>query len=307
MNKFCISTLTHDAEKRDIYLQYTVDTLLESVDNSSITWYIHCNGFNQKIIDTVDQLKIKYKDRIEFIFTYSHQNNGVGVGINHVNKLTENYEYVLFIEGDWMSMPPEMSGHKDWINSSIKYLDEHQEIDQILYRRYLNEIDHRQYGYGHWIRPDRVKGTIKTDNTFIELIGKEYTNNPHMRRNRRFYDVGIFPLEEFYDDRGNPTEIKGHSQWGMAEISAEKKGTLLNSSYMFPGNMLHCDGWQWGNNWEDASKHFADCGIYEGYGISKCKYGFLFKSERFCKFCDHTKDFKDLDNHNQTFERSLRE
>ena len=68
MKKFCIATLTHDAPQRAKFLQWTVESLMSSIDISSVDWYIHSNGQNTEIAETVDKLKIQYSS-VNFIFT----------------------------------------------------------------------------------------------------------------------------------------------------------------------------------------------------------------------------------------------
>lgn len=304
MKKICIATLTHNDTRREHFLQLTVETLLQSTNIPAIDWYIHCNGYNQNIISVVEQLKTTYQDKVNFTFTYSDINKGVGAGINALNSFLLDYEYTLFLEGDWITLPEHISGHAEWFNSCITYLDTHSYIDQILLRRYLNDVDDRQYGYGYWINKRNIKNITITDNRFIELVKRDYTNNPHIRRNQTYYNLGIFPLKEFYDADGNPTEIKGKTDWGQAEIQAESKGHNLGSSYLAFGNMVHADQWKFNNNWTDVVTNITACNKYDEPGASKCKYGYLFPEERFCGVCDHTKDFTDLEQHNWQYERT---
>lgn len=304
MNKVCIATLTHDAPQRARFLQLTVETLLQSTPIPVIDWYIHCNGYNEDIIAVVEQLKTIYQDKVNFTFTYSEINKGVGAGINALNSLLLDYEYTLFLEGDWITLPEHISGHTNWFNNCVTYLDTHSHIDQILLRRYVNDVDDRQYGYGYWIKPDNIKSITITDNRFIELVKRDYTNNPHIRRNSKYYSLDIFPLKEFYDIDGTPTEIKGKSDWGQAEIQAESKGHYLGSSYLAFGNMVHADQWRFDNNWDDLVNNITACDKYDESGLSKCKYGYLFPKEKFCGLCDHTKDFTHLEKHNRQYEQT---
>lgn len=304
MNKVCIATLTHDSPTREKHLQLTVDTLMQSTDMPIIDWYIHCNGYNQAIISVVEQLKTTYQDKVNFTFTYSEINKGVGAGINALNSLLLDYEYTLFLEGDWITLPEHISGHTNWFNSCVAYLDAHSDIDQIILRRYQHDIDDRQFGYGYWIRPDNMKSITTADNRYIELVKRDYTNNPHIRRNSKYYNLGIFPLKEFYDEEGNPTELKGKDDWGQAEIQAETKGHFLGSSYLAFGNMVHADHWKFEDNWNELVNSITACDKYDEPGASKCKYGYLFPNERFCGLCDHTKNFTDLEKHNWQYEQT---
>jgi hypothetical protein len=300
MKKFCIATLTHDAPQRANFLQLTVESLMSSTSVPSVDWYVHSNGKNTEIVNTVDTLKTQYPS-VNFIFTYSDKNMGVGAGINALNSHLLDYEYVLFLEGDWITLPEHISGHTDWINSCIQYLDTNTNIDQILLRRYISDVDDRQYGYGYWINENNIKKINTTNNIFLDLVKKEYTNNPHIRRNKKYYEVGIFPLNEFYDEDGNPTELKHMKDWGQAEIQAESKGESLGSTYLMFGNMVHCDMWEYGLDWQRLSNLITGCDKYDVRGASKCKYGYLFPPERFCQVCDHNKNFTGLELHDRKY------
>ena len=59
------------------------------------------------------------------------------------------------------------------------------------------------------------------------------------------------------------------------------------------------------DEFDKAIEEIKGCG-YETNCAINCKYGFTFPKEAFCNFCDSTKDFKDLEEHNYRFEASLR-
>ena len=291
-NKFCIATLTHDALNRDKFLKQTIESFINHTSIPSIDWYIAINGSNQSWVELSEELKQQYP-QINFTFLFNEQNLGPGGGINSVNKLVEHYEYVFFLEADWLCLPKSISNiDKNWFNTCIQYLDSNQNIDQILLRRYLHDVDDRQFGYNYWFSNDGGFG-IKQNNIlnnikFIDLIKKEYTNNPVIRRNKRFYDVGIFPLNEYND------EIKGNPNWGMAEIEAEPKGYNLGSTYMSFGNFVHCDDWPFETDWDKTLENITGCG--------DCKYGYLLPKKYFCALCDKKYDITTLIDHNKLYE-----
>ena len=152
------------------------------------------------------------------------------------------------------------------------------------------------WGFGYWIREDNVN---YVDEQFLRLKKKEYKNNPYVRRNARFYDVGIFPLKEFYNEDGTPSELKNQPMWGQAEIQAEGLGYKLTSAYLMMGVMVHCDHFPTYDDWETLEKTRTKCQYY-----SECKYGYLFANERFCGLCDKDASFSDLERHNQLYERT---
>lgn len=289
-NKFCISTLTHSAPNRDKFLRLTIKTFLENTSLPKVEWYIHCNGFDQSIVDVVEEAKQLYSDKIVFHFTQS-ENNGVGFGINRLNEQTEQYEYVLFLEGDWITIPTD----ENWLNTCLSYMDSNSGVDQILLRRYLHDVDDRQFGFGYWIREDNINFI---NEPFLHLKKKEYTNNPYIRRNKRFYEAEIFPLQEFIID-GQPTELKDRENWGQAELKAEPLGYKLHSVYLMMGTMVHCDHFPIYDDWETLEQKKTKCIHY-----NTCKYGYLFSNERFCGLCIKEASFSDLERHNQLYERT---
>jgi hypothetical protein len=52
------------------------------------------------------------------------------------------------------------------------------------------------------------------------------------------------------------------------------------------------------------AKKITGCDYDDG-SLLHCKYKFIFPKEEFCKFCDSTKSFTDLEEHNLRFEQSL--
>lgn len=302
MKDFCIATLTHNDINRDKFLSLTINTFLQSTNCSGFKWFIWINGESNLILDTCYELQTKWKDRVDIIPIQSNKNLGVGAGINRLNEYCQDYKYTLFLEGDWITLPKQIAGFdNEWLNDSLEMMEANG-IEQIQLRKYQNDTDNRQFGFAYWISDRNVKNV--TDK-FVFLKEREYTNNPHIRKNSAYYKLGIFPLKEFYDENGNPTELKTSTQWGQAEIKAEALGKQLKSAWLKNGIMVHCDHWPYDDNFDKAIEEIKGCG-YETNCAINCKYGFTFPKEAFCNFCDSTKDFKDLEEHNSRFEASLR-
>lgn len=291
--RFCVATLTHDAPNRKKFLKQTIESFLKHTELSPVDWFIAINGSNDSWIELSNELKILYP-KVNFTFLFNEKNLGPGGGINSVNKLVKQYQYVLFLEGDWLCLPKSISNiDKNWIDTCLQYLENNSKIDQILLRKYLHDVDDRQYGYNYWFSNKGDFG-IKQSTTlnnikFIDLIKKEYTNNPVIRRNQKFYDVEIFPLDEYED------EIKGKENWGKAEILAEHKGFKLGSTYMSFGNFVHCDDWPFETDWDKALSNITGCG--------DCKYGYLLPKKWFCALCDKKYDISTLEEHNKLYEK----
>lgn len=300
MKNFCIGTLTHEATNRDKYLVDTINSFLENtIVPEGVNWFIYINGdYDSPVINSVREMIEKWGYLVNFYLFSDGKNLGVGAGINQLNGLLKIADYSLFLEGDWITLPEEISGiGKDWLIKSLDLM-ETEGIEQVQFRKYLNDTDDRQFGFGYWIAPYNIKNDI---GDFVILNEREYTNNPHIRNNKKYFDLGIFPLDEFFDENGNPTELKTSTHWGQAEIYAEPKGKQLKSAWLKGGNMVHCEHWGYDTDWEKAKSEMTNC----KFGLKRCKYGFTNSREIFCNVCDNEKDFTDLQEHNWKFERLL--
>lgn len=304
MNKldFCIATLTHPANKRDTQLELTINTFLENTNIPYVKWFIFINGPSEELFNVCNKLRTKWKHKVNIVPIQSNINKGVGVGINLLNNYCIDYNYTLFLEGDWITLPNKIAGFDtEWLNRLLEMMKTNG-IEQLQLRKYQNDTDNRQFGFGYWITNKNVESV---EGEYVYLKEREYTNNPHIRKNSVYYDLGIFPLKEFYDENGNPTELKTSTHWGQAEILAESLGKQLKSAWLKNGIMVHCDHWYYDDNFDKVIGEISGCG-YETKSAISCKYGFTFPKEEFCTFCDSTKDFRDLEEHNWRFEDSLR-
>jgi hypothetical protein len=299
---FSIGTLTHDDIKRDEYLEITINTFLENTNLPEDTiWYIFHNGQSDSpVIEIVKKMTEKWSNKVQFMLFCENKNYGVGVGINKLNEWLKLSKYSLFLEGDWITMPKEFTNQdKDWLIRSLDVMEK-ENINQIQLRKYLNDIDDRQFGFGYWTNEVNVE---KVENGYVYLKEREYTNNPHIRQNQTYFDLNIFPLQEFFDEYGNPTELKTSSQWGQAEIKAEGLGKQLKSVWLQGGIMVHCDHFQY-DTWNEVKEKITGCEYNDG-SLLHCKYGFPFPRKEFCTHCDNTKPFTDLEKHNWRFEQNL--
>ena len=297
MKQFCVTTLTHNADDRKRLLRNTVKYFTEHTNYENLDWFVLINGSDESWKTFTNELQEKYSD-INWVFDHSDVNWGVGAGINRLNKMTEDYEYQLFLEGDWYCVPENLSFlDPNWMNTCIDYLHNHKEISQIVLRKYLDDTDDRMYGYGYWIQPSNLEGSDTHNGIeFLRLKDREYTNNPHIRRTKDYFDIDIFPLDEFYDEQGNPTEtLKENADWGQAEIKAEFKGFKMKSVYPKFGKFIHGDGYP---------MHF-DLNKLEPTGCGNCKYGLMTPTMWWCLSCLDDNDFTQFCEHQQYYERNL--
>jgi hypothetical protein len=299
---FTVATLTHDGDKRLEYLNDTVGTFLENTDfPGKIHWHFYHNGENNSpIVGKISELVSVFGERVYFSMRVGGKNMGVGYGINKINEWTQDYKYCLFLEGDWVTLSEDFTKQdKNWLIRSLELMDK-ENLDQIQLRRYLNDVDDRQFGFGYWTKESNVE---KVEDSYVFLKEREYTNNPHIHRNETFFKAGIFPMQEFLDEDGRPTELKNGKNWGQAELIAEPLGKKLKSAWLKGGLMVHCDHFQY-DSWDEVIKDLKGCDYDDG-SLVHCKYGFLFPREEFCKHCHKEKDFTDLEEHNWRYERNL--
>lgn len=301
--KFCIATLSHDARYRAEYLERTIVSFLDANPDFDGDWYIFFNSYNQDLLDLTDLLFNKYSN-VSWHLELSEKNLGVGAGINRLNNMVEHYEYVLFLEGDWTCLPQKISGlSPNWINELIECMED-SDLDQMVLRRYLNDTDDRQFGYSYWLKEDILLEEKNYKSiTYWILSKKEYTNNPVIRKNRRFYETRIFPLSEFFNANGDAVEVKGNPNWGRAEIEKETEGFQLKSAFMKWGTFVHDEHWPFKLDWDSYYDTLKPCGI-KGLEFS-CKYGFIKPEQYFCGCCPKNWKFTDLEKHNQYYERVI--
>jgi hypothetical protein len=112
----------------------------------------------------------KWSHKVNFHLFCEGKNFGVGTGINKLNEHLKSYEYSFFLEGDWITLPESISGHnKNWLMDCLDLLETDDEVDQIQLRRFQHDVDDRQFGFGHWIKPSNIK---KQTDKFLFLNGR---------------------------------------------------------------------------------------------------------------------------------------
>jgi len=296
MKKFCILTLTHESHNRPIYLKDTIESFLNNTEyDQIIDWFIYINKTNQEFVTICNELIDKYKGRVDFKVVHSNINNGVGYGINRLNDLSIDYEYSLFLEGDWRCMSSDVSGQpKTWLKTSLELLDENQDTDAVFLRRYINDYESRSTGIFGTYSVENCKIQLKDGLKYFIVPINLYTNNPLIRRNKYFYDNKTFPLQEFFDSNGNPTELKIdeviYNDWGQAEIKAQPVNKNIKYIMLMWGNFCHMDHM---SDFDKNTQRFlihesnSGCKKYK-YGQSTCKFGYFNIFPHFCTLCSTT-------------------
>lgn len=302
INNFCVCTLTHSTKGRGEALRYTIKTFMDDYIHTPFEWFIWVNITDDDINETLEWAKKEYEGRVHFNIHISDKNLGPGGGINRLNELSKAYEYSFFIEGDWITVPHRVSGFSHhWIQNSINFLERNPDIDHVQLRRYLDDLDDRQYAIAPWIRPENVERIEEGENRFVVMKERMYTNTPCLRKMSAYYAKGVFPLNEYYDADGNPTEHKGNPAWGQAELSAHD----MKAAWLEFGNFLHFEDWQYKDNWDQYLEDKFGCGVYDNIGPNRCKYGYMVPGHFFCAVCEKDEDLTQLVIHNERYLRNV--
>lgn len=306
INNFCITTLTHNAPDRAEALENMLSSFMADYTGSKFEWFILINVTNSDINKVLEWAKSEYSDRVQFHIQINEKNNGPGGGINQLNKMASGYEYQLFIEGDWLVIPNKVTGAGNWVENSVKLLNKNPDIDQIHYRRYLDDLDDRQYGFGYWTVEKNIRERFDNGTPFLVLNNREYTNNPSMRRMSKFYETGIFPLGEWPTEEGTTKEVKGNPEWGRAELEAMGKSrTLLNAAWLEFGNFVHYEDWPYKQDWDQYIEDKFGCGVPDLRAHNRCKYGFLTPGHFFCGLCEKDLGISDYIHHTEKYLRQI--
>lgn len=173
-----INILTRDCLNDDMYFTGTVNSFLENTNfDEKINIHVYHNGNYESVISkTVNSFVEKHYDKALFSVRLGGENRGIEFGVDTSNEWVGEYKYCLFTEGEWITI----TENKNWLNDSLKFMEENQ-IDQLILHPYdCNEED-----------------IEKEKNGYVFLKEFKHTNKPHIRKNKAFYDNGVFPLQEY--------------------------------------------------------------------------------------------------------------
>jgi len=273
-----------------------------------VPWYIFSNGSSAKVCDYLRHLE---RDQPHAAFEFHVQlhdvNLGCGAGINRCWEQTRAYEFVLFLEDDWLLVPESWSGvPRDWMTRLVRTMDSNRELSCVYLRTY---VDAAESAFHYHLANNERNGEPLTTTAhglpLRQVTNFNYSNNPHMRRNADF-NGRIYPLPEFLDANGCGTETKANRKlWGLAEIQAEKRMHGMTVFDLNPGIFAHYDHWI--EHWDktvttveddDDEDDVIGCGRYRrGDSRLTCKYGHAEFDPAFCLTCDHSRDLRDLRPH----------
>lgn len=318
-HRFGIATLTcassgegtENAQPKDQSLRLTIENYIEYADKLPDVWAIYCNSYDKHMKYIIEEKKRDHPE-IEWRVVYNENNMGVSVGINRVNEMVSDCDYVLFLEDDWILLPNNVSGVSDLaIFSSIQFLKYNQEYDTVVLRRYVNDIENSVF-FSPVTQDDR---RIEFgEDIFYTASDWKYVNTPHIRKNK-VYEDKIFPLNE-------AKELKGSDIWGQGENTA-RNAWNLKAVQLNVGIFLHHinayelaigDVTEW-NSWCDPlpdhlqqdltefPKH--QCDMWDT-GSTSCKYGWFNVSTGVCQLCRKDEgpgSWKGIKNHGEHYKR----
>ena len=249
--------------------------------------YILVNQSNPDIDEELEFITSRWQDVLfDFHIEKLPENIGCGAGINYLNSLAFDYEYTLFLECDWIlkeDTPP------TWLDSAISFMNTYPLVDGIYLRRFRHDYESRAYGGGEFLEIETFKNTITHNSIpFRKIFHPRYTNNPVLRRNKRFFDIGIFPLPT----PENAVEEKGSGFWSSAEGQVEyiPQQSKMEFYYEDFGYFLHQEPgmFQVANEYYQGTTNFSTqkCMACK-HGLSQCKWGFCNQeNELFCDVCE---------------------
>lgn len=219
IKKIAIVILTHkEVDRPDALLRCVSGLVNNTVHSSIVPIYLFSNGISDDLRCAIDYVKDrKYEHFVVNDVKINETNLGCSFGVNSANEMVRDYEYVLFLEGDWIMI----NGiDKNWLSDCIKFLDDNPEVDQIYLRKIQSSMENRCFYGTRWF-------SHISEDMFRNTDMSIYTNNPVIRRNNRFYELGILPLPYIEN------EVKGQPQWGAAEIEHENKAHLESRIYKY--------------------------------------------------------------------------
>lgn len=288
MEKFCITMLLHNAPDRADALRRTFIHLAKGclLYPEVIPVYILVNQTNSDIDEELEFITSRWQDVLfDFHIEKLPENIGCGAGINYLNDWANDYEYTLFLECDWILKEDTTP---TWLDSAISFMNNYPNVDGIYFRRFRNDYEVRAFGGEDFLTIESFNNTITHNGIPFRLVTyPRYTNNPVLRRNKSFYDAGIFPLPI-----PDAVEEKGSGFWSSAEGSVEyvPQENQMLFYYADFGYFLHQDPqmFQVSNEHYSGTTNFSveKC-IACKHGLTQCKWGFCNQeNELFCDVCE---------------------
>ena len=276
--KIGVAILTNgDRRKR---LEACLKSLIENTDYPDLSVCVFDNGSTDDTSEWLNQQR--FEEFKTFRVRSSVDDLGCAAGTNQVSEMVRDYDYVLHLESDFLMLPSFVTGEdKQWLQRALSHL-ETSGSDYLYLRRMVSPEEARMHWWAQWM-PKVKQGT----ESYMEVPGFWWSNNPHLRRNEGIYAAGCLPLNE---SRDGP---KGTPGWSKPEMTTNR-----------PQKASVC---RWGvfvheQVPKDTTALLSGCNGSPG-SDPWCKYGFfgLNGTQDFCKVCDPEKGLGDLPEHDNRF------
>jgi hypothetical protein len=310
-NRVAISTLT--SRNKIDYWKMLIESMERNLPGLDLDWYVYSNGSDRE--QQVFLSSPLYGPN--FWVQFGATNEGVGYGMNRAADMVKDYEYVLFIVDDWYHLSEEETGYNsNWLKECVEFLDENQEVDGIVLRKYMTRTEICQHNHYEMFNLKDKYIDFKS----LKLLDQQnlvYSNAPHLRRNKPHYEKEIFPQKQDGLARkqikpvGRPwaleKEIEGWSEAERPEAIATGKSRInkINLYGLINGIFTHEFN---PKAWANQSEADLGCGLYKS-GISTCKYGlwgWTRYPKAFCEACSHERGIGDFYEHMERYYKGTR-
>ena len=263
-----VTILTNGARRGK--LDMCLASLKYSCRYRPIDIYILDNGSTDSTREYLNELEDEYG--IRYHSRSLDKDIGCAAGTNMVSEMAREHDYVLHLESDFFHLPPDESGFGYmWLTDALEFMEQGR-CDYLYLRRMMNEKEMMVHWWAQWMP------RINTFGKYMHCPGFWWSNNPHLRRNKAIYDLGVLPLDESKDGP------KGSEGWCKPELQAGRPGRTWIAKW---GVFVH-------------DRHFlGDPACTKSDG--ECKYGFSVDNGRFCKVCDLSKGIEDMPNHQERY------
>ena len=303
-DRVSISTLT--SRNKISYWKMLIESMERNLPGLNLDWYVYSNESDREQQAFLSSPLYGPNFWVQFGAT----NEGVGYGMNRAADMVKDYEYVLFLQDDWYHLSEEETGYNsDWLKECVEFLDENQDVDGIVLRKYLTRTEICQHNHFNAF-------TLKDkfiDFKSLKLITTNlpYSNAPHLRRNKPHYEKEIFPQKQDGLARkqikpvGKHWELEGIEGWSekeRPEAIATEKGRINKIKLYELVNGIFTHEFN-PKAWRNQSEADLGCGLYKS-GISTCKYGLWGWTRyptRFCDSCNHERGKEDFNRHMRRF------
>jgi hypothetical protein len=215
---------------------------------------------------------------VEWRVEISDHDRGCAQGTNASIGMVSDCELQIHLESDFELMSESESGmDKMWLHRAVELLNSG-DCDYLYLRRMRDFNESSMHWWSQW-----MPKVTEERGEFLKCPGFWWSNNPVLFRTKALNSAGVLPLDPQKDGP------KGSPGWSQPELqTARPPNTWLHRWGVFvherkPGELLEGKG----------------CGRHGPFGTSGCKYGFWYpnKNSTFCRSCDWSKSFKDLQEH----------